>query len=78
MHQTQENGLKPRFWLFGSVKMAFSRFLNDPVWMIGWPTHTHHLVLSKYALPSRPKGPNPRYRPKTDWIIQKYKIAIIE
>ena len=56
MHQTQENGLKPRFWLFGSVKMAFSRSLNDPVWVIGWPTHAHHLVLLTYAISIQSKG----------------------
>ena len=47
MHQTQENGQKPLFWLFGSFKKAFLRFLNDPAWVIRWPTHADHLVLSK-------------------------------
>ena len=28
--QTQENGRKPHFWLFGSFKNDFSWFLNDP------------------------------------------------
>ena len=78
MHQTQENGQKSHFWLFGSFKKAFLRFLNDPAWVIGWQNHAHHLVLSKYAIQSHPNGPKRRYRPKSDWIIQKYKIAIIE
>ena len=30
--QTQENGQKPLFWLFGSFKNAFFWFLNDPAW----------------------------------------------
>ena len=78
MPQTQENGQKHVFWLFGSFKKAFLWFLNDPAWAIQWPTHAHHLVLSKYAISSQSDAPNPRYRPKTDWIIQKCKIAIIE
>ena len=80
--QTQENGLKPRFWLFASVKMAFSRFLNDPVWVIGWPTHAHHLVLSKYAIQSQSDVPNSRKWPITSflaiWIIQKGIFLIFE
>ena len=28
--QTPENGQKPLFWLFGSLKNAFLRLLNDP------------------------------------------------
>ena len=78
MHRTQENGQKPCFWLFGSFKKAFLWLLNDPAWVIRWPTHAHHLVLSKYAISDCPNGPNPRKRSKTDWIIQKYKIVIIE
>ena len=35
--QTPENGQKPLFWLFGSFKNAFLRFLNDPAWAISWP-----------------------------------------
>ena len=58
--QIQENGQKPHFWLFGSFKMAFLRFLNDPAWMIPWPTHTYHIVLSKYAISSQSDAPNPR------------------
>ena len=30
--QTAENGQKPHFWLFGSFKNPFLRFLNDHLW----------------------------------------------
>ena len=40
--QTQENGQKAHFWLFNPLKKAFLHFLNDPAWVIGWPTHAHH------------------------------------
>ena len=30
--QTAENGQKTHFWLFGSFKNPFLRFLNDPLW----------------------------------------------
>ena len=60
MHPTQENDQKSCFWLFGSFKKAFLRFLNDPAWVIGWPTHAHHLVLLTYAISSQSNAPNSR------------------
>ena len=32
IHLTSEFGQKPHFWLFGSFKNPFLRFLNDPLW----------------------------------------------
>ena len=75
MHQTQENGQEACFWLFGLFKKAFLSFLNDPSWRARWPTQTHHLVLSRYAISSQSNAPNLRKAPKTSflavWIIQK-------
>ena len=82
MHQTKENGQKPRFWLFGSFKKAFLWFLNDPAWAIPWLAHAHQLVLSKYAISSQSNAPNSRKWPKTwflaIWIIQKGVFLIFE
>ena len=75
MHQTRENGPKPRFWLFGSFKKAFFWFLNDPAWVVWKPNRAHHLVLSKYAISSRSDAPNSRNWPKPIWIIQKGRNA---
>ena len=75
MHQTQENGQKPSFWLFGSLKKAFLRFLNDPQWVVRWPTHSHHSILSEYAISSQGDAPYEIKWPITSflatWIIQK-------
>ena len=75
MHQTQENGQKSKFWLFGSFKKSFLWFLNDPAWVIWWKTHEHHLVLLKYPISCQSDAPNLRNWPKTSflaiWIIQK-------
>ena len=75
MHQTQENGQKSKFWLFGSFKKSFLWFLNDPAWVIWWKTHEHHLVLLKYPISSQSDAPNLRNWAKTSflaiWIIQK-------
>ena len=82
MNQTQEIGQKPHFWLFGSFKKAFLRFLNDPAWVIGWQNHAHHLVLSKYAISNQYDAPNSKKWPKTlflaIWIIQKGIFVIFE
>ena len=76
MHPTQENDQKSCFWLFGSFKKAFLRFLNDPAWVVQWRTHANHLVLSKFAIWSRLDGPKSRKWTKTSflaiWIIQKW------
>ena len=82
MHQTQENGQKTHFWLFGSLKKAFLGFLNDPGRLIWWPNDAHHLVLSKYAISSQSDARNSRKWPKTSflaiWIIQKGIFVIFE
>ena len=61
--QSPENGQKPLFWLFGSFKNEILWFLNDPAYAISWPNRQDHLVLSKYAIPSWPDGPNLRKWP---------------
>ena len=75
MPQTQEKHQKPRFWLFGSFKETFLWLFNDPAWVVQWPTHANHLVLSRYAISSQSNAPNLRKAPKTSflavWIIQK-------
>ena len=47
--QTQENGQKPHFWLFGSFKNDVSWFLNDPACA---PNILERLFLSDYAISS--------------------------
>ena len=80
--RTQENDQKPHFWLFGSPKKAFLRFLNDPAWGIWQPNCQHHLVKWKYAISSRSDERNSRKWPKTSflavWIIQKGIFLIFE
>ena len=56
-------------------KWHFLWILNDPAWAIPWPTHAHHLVLSKYAISSRSDVRNARNWPKPIWIIQKGRNA---
>ena len=82
MHQIQENGQKPQFWLFGSFKNAFFWFLNDQAWVIWWPNDAHRLVLSKYAISSQSDAPNSGKWPKNSflaiWITQKGIFGIFE
>ena len=49
IHQTQENGKKAHFWLFGSFKNDVSWFLNDPACS---PNVSKHSFLSNYAISS--------------------------
>ena len=69
MNQSQENGWKPHFWLFGSFKKAFLWFLNDPAWLIRWSNRAYHLVLSKYAISNQSDVPNSRKWPKTSFFV---------
>ena len=57
IHQTEENGQKADFWLFGSFK---NEFLNDSLSVKRWPNGVHYLVLSEYAISSQAATTNSR------------------
>ena len=75
LSQTQENGQKPHFWLFGSFKKAFLWFLNDSAWAIWQPTWQDHLVQSKYAIWSRSDAQNLNKKSqklKVQFLVEKW------
>ena len=77
---SQSVALNSRKWrnpCFGYLNLSKRRilwFLNDPACLIPWPTHLHHLVQSKYAMPRRTNGPNSRKWPKTSFLARFCRI----
>ena len=76
--QTQDNGQKAYFWLFKPLKKAFLHFLNDPAWVIGWPTHEHHEFYQNMQYKVNPmhqtqeNGQTPRF-----WLFGSFKKAFL-